>query len=195
MNRPLFYPARVISTFFIPPTLFIISFLFLALYYESPDKAVNTIIVSLLLGVIIPIGIFVYLVKSGKVVNQDATNKDERTTPYLLGILLYGIGLIALIYLDAGDVTISFWTTYLVNTIFILIINKFWKISAHALGVAGPLGLFYFLYGIYAYPFFILLLLVGWSRIYLKCHTPLQVLAGSLFGFFSVYLQLILMLN
>jgi membrane-associated phospholipid phosphatase len=38
------------------------------------------------------------------------------------------------------------------------------------------------------------LFLVGWSRIKLKCHTITEVIAGAIFGFVSVYLQLIILL-
>lgn len=189
-DRIIYLTARSISTFFIPPTLFLITFLFLALFFESPENVVPVILTTLISGVIIPIALFAYMVKTKKIVNQDATDKDERTAPYLYGILLYFVGLITLYLLNASNLTMTVWFAYLLNTFVILIINKFWKISAHAMGVAGPLGLFYYLFGIYSYPFFLLLILIAWSRIYLKCHTPLQVTMGSIYGFFSVYLLL-----
>jgi len=70
-------------------------------------------------------------------------------------------------------------------------VTRFWKISAHSAGVAGGLG---FLIGIYFkqeeltlfYPVLTFLILVGIlmsSRLYLNCHTPLQVIAGATIGF------------
>lgn len=195
MKKPVYLIARGLSTFFIPPTLFLFTFVFLALFFESPENTIPVIFTTMVFGVMIPIVLFAYLVKTKKIINQDATNKEERTAPYIYGIILYAIGLIILYLSNAGDLVMTVWFAYLLNTFVILVINKFWKISAHAMGVAGPLGLFYFLFGIYSYPLFVLLLVIAWSRIYLKCHTPLQVAMGSIYGFFSVYLLLNFLLN
>jgi len=195
MNRLIYITARSISTILIPPTLFLFTFVFIAFYFESFENIIPVIGTTLIFGVIIPIALFSYWVKTGRVINQDATNKDERTTPYLYGIILYSLGFLLLFLFQTGYLTMVVWLTYLLNTAVILLINKYWKISAHAMGVAGPLGLFYFIFGVNAWPLFILLVLVSWSRIYLKCHTPLQVALGSLYGFFSVYLLLTFFVN
>jgi membrane-associated phospholipid phosphatase len=66
-------------------------------------------------------------------------------------------------------------------------ITRFWKISTHALGITAPLVALVVLYGQQPLPFAVLIPLVGWSRVYLKAHTTLQVIAGTLLGFISVY--------
>jgi len=58
------------------------------------------------------------------------------------------------------------------------------------MGVSGPLALFTFIIGIEALVLLPILLAVGWSRIKLKCHSFTEVIAGSLVGFISVYVQL-----
>ena len=63
-------------------------------------------------------------------------------------------------------------------------INKYWKISAHAMGAAMPLGALVLNFDIYlVISSAIILFLVGFSRIYLKVHTVLQVFVGTLVGF------------
>jgi len=58
------------------------------------------------------------------------------------------------------------------------------------MGVAGPFAAVCFVYGLYAVPLIIIVFMIGWARIYLKCHNIYQVLAGGLLGFLSTILQM-----
>jgi membrane-associated phospholipid phosphatase len=126
----------------------------------------------------------------GRIVNSDATIKEERTFPFIISILFYVVGILILIKAQINIISIAFWFCYISNTIFIIIINKYWKISAHMMGAAGPFAAVCFVYGLSALPFIIILFMIGWSRIYLKCHNIYQVLAGGLLGFTSTLLQM-----
>ena len=125
-------------------------------------------------------------------IDADASIKEERTLPFLISVIFYLAGLLILIYLKASPVSIAFWFCYISNTLLVVIINKFWKISVHSMGASGPLAALFFAIGGPALFFIPLVLMVGWSRIRLKCHTPGQVSAGILFGFFSTYAQMII---
>ncbi len=74
-------------------------------------------------------------------------------------------------------------------------INKYWKISVHAMGSAGALAAAVFIWGPLSFLFIILVMLVGWSRIQLKCHSISQVMAGSVLGFVSTFIQMYLIIN
>jgi membrane-associated phospholipid phosphatase len=63
------------------------------------------------------------------------------------------------------------------------------------MGAAGPLALLTFIVGIEAMILLPILIIVGWSRIKLKVHTLMEVIAGAFLSFVSVYIQLILFLN
>ena len=63
------------------------------------------------------------------------------------------------------------------------------------MGVAGPFAAVCFVYGLSAVPLILLLLVIGWARIYLKCHNIYQVLAGGLLGFTSTLLQMQLIIG
>jgi membrane-associated phospholipid phosphatase len=58
------------------------------------------------------------------------------------------------------------------------------------MGAAGPFAALCFVYGLSALPFILILFMIGWSRIFLKCHNIYQVLAGGLLGFISTILQM-----
>ena len=183
--------ARIISTLFVPPSFTIIVFTLFAFTLETESlKTVIAILVTFLFGFAAPIILFVVLRKRKKLVDLDASIKEERTTPFLISVGFYLIGLVILIFFNVHIISIAFWFCYISNTLVTILINKHWKISAHAMGAAGPLAAVTFTFGSIAFLFSIIVLLVGWSRIQLKVHTPAQVAAGILLAFFSTYLQI-----
>lgn len=183
--------ARIISTIFVPPSFTIIVFTIFAftLETESIPKSI-TILVTYLFGFIAPIILFIVFRKRKKIVDLDASVKEERTTPYLISVGFYLTGLIVLIIFNVNIISIAFCFCYISNTLVTILINKHWKISAHAMGAAGPLAAVTYAFGPIALIFSVIVLLVGWSRIQLKVHTTAQVIAGVLFAFISVYLQM-----
>jgi membrane-associated phospholipid phosphatase len=183
--------ARIISTLFVPPSFALILFTLLAFKYETdPHKILLSVLVTFAFSFSFPIMLFFILRKQGKIVNSDATIKEERTFPFIISVLFYSIGILILIKAQINIVSIAFWFCYISNTVFIIIINKYWKISAHMMGVAGPFAAVCFVYGLYALPLIIIVFMIGWARIFLKCHDIYQVLAGGLLGFLSTILQM-----
>lgn len=183
--------ARFISTLFVPPSFTIIIFTIFAFALESvPIKQGVTILTALVFGFIAPIVLFLILRNKGKLTDQDASIKEERTIPFLIAIIFYLIGLWVLIKYDLNIISIAFWFCYISNTVITIFINKFWKISAHAMGAAGPFAAVVFAFGWIGLFMLPIVLLVGWSRIKLKCHTLTQVIAGILLAFISVYIQM-----
>jgi membrane-associated phospholipid phosphatase len=183
--------ARIISTLFVPPSFSLIIFTLFAFRNEAnPDKIIITLLTALIFAFTLPIALFFILRHKGKIINSDATIKEERTLPFSVSIIFYLIGLAILIFSQINIVSIAFWFCYISNTVLIIIINKYWKISAHMMGAAGPFAALCFVYGLSALPFILILFMIGWSRIYLKCHNIYQVLAGSLLGFMSTLLQM-----
>lgn len=188
--------ARIISTLFVPPSFTVIVFYFFGFALEkSLPASLKVFFTALLFGFILPIVLFVYLRKRGKIIDEDATKKEERTFPFLVAVLFYVAGYASLIFFNANLISIAFWFCYISNTLFTVVINRHWKISAHAMGVAGPIAALLFVNINFAFVLIIILLIVGWSRIELKCHTLLQVLAGAALGFVSSYIQIFIILE
>jgi len=146
-------------------------------------------------GFAAPIILFVILRKQRKIVDLDASVKEERTTPFLISVGFYLIGLIILIIFHVNIISIAFWFCYISNTLVTILINKHWKISAHAMGAAGPLAALTYVFGPIALLFAIIVFLVGWSRMKLKVHNFAQVMAGVLLAFVSTYLQIYLIVR
>ena len=188
--------ARIISTLFVPPSFTIIVFTLFAFILETESiKKVITILVAFLFGFTAQIILFIVLRKRGKIVDLDASVKEERTRPFLISVGFYLIGLVILIIFNINIISIAFWFCYISNTLVTILINRHWKISAHAMGAAGPLAAVTYVFGPIALIFVLLVFAVGWSRIQLKVHNFAQVIAGILFAFISTYLQIYLIVR
>jgi membrane-associated phospholipid phosphatase len=188
--------ARIISTLFVPPSFSLIVYAVYSIYIEQNlSIGLRLFIITTLFGFVFPILMFLIMRKRNLVSDQDALIKEQRTIPFMIATVIYIIGLLLLFYFEVSIISISFWFCFISNTILTILINKYWKISIHAMGASGGFAALFFAFGVKVFPFAILVLLVGWSRIVLKCHTPSQVVAGILLSFFSVYFQMYLITN
>lgn len=188
--------ARIISTLFVPPVFTIIIFSIFAFELElESSKRIATIFIAFVFGFIAPIVLFLILRSKGKLADQDASIKEERTIPFLIAIVFYITGLYLMIKYGLSIISIAFWFCYISNTIITIIINKYWKISAHTMGAAGPFAAFVFTFGWIGFLLLPIVIITGWSRIKLKCHTIAQVFGGGLLAFISVFFQMSMIIN
>lgn len=190
-----FKAARIISNIFIPPTNHIVASAFIIFYGDDNPNWFVLLCVVILFGAVIPLTMFFCLRRRGKIVDSDATVKEERTVPYFISIFIYAVGTFFLYKLGASKLLIAFWICYSVTSAAILPINCFWKISAHSMGIAGPIASLYFLFGKLSFLALPLAFLVMWSRLRLKVHDFMQVATGFLFGYFLTFYQIKLILN
>jgi len=184
-------PAKYISYLFIPPVMNLFIFTVYSIEFEEYPNSLIAIAISFTLGLFMPVIVFLNFRRKGLLADNDATIKEERTLPYIyaIGFSLSGVLLSGIFKLN--EKLIMLWMIYLVTSILIININKHWKISAHALGVAIALGaLVNFSNSTMLLITTVILFLVSFSRLYLKVHTFFQVIAGALVGFFVSYILL-----
>jgi membrane-associated phospholipid phosphatase len=185
--------ARVISTLFVPPSFSLIVYSIFAFTIErTTSDSLLLMTITTLFGFVLPILMFVIMRKKNIVSDQDALIKEQRTIPFLIASGIYSIGFLLLIFFKLNIVSIAFWFCFISNTFITILINRYWKISIHSMGASGAFAALIYTFGISMLPFFIIVLLVGWSRIELKCHTLSQVVAGVVLAFTSVYFQMYL---
>jgi len=188
--------ARIISTILVPPSFTLLTFIFLANYLEKDiDNILTIIFVALVFGFILPIWLFLYQRKKGAIVDNDASIKEERTIPMLTSVLFFIAGFAILFFTEINLITLAFWFCYISNILLTVLINRVWKISAHTMGAAGPAAALTFVLGYIGLLFLLLVLVVGWSRVKLKCHTVAQVITGGMFAFLSTYFQIYFVVN
>lgn len=131
-----------------------------------------------LLHIIIPFAYFFWALKEGFISDIDITKRTQRFGIMSL-MLIMQLTSLTLIYMygNTGLLHLALITMVVFVTTFL--ITLVWKISLHTtINMIGIL-LVNVLFGWKYTALFLLLPLVMWSRLYLKKHTALQLLAGA----------------
>ncbi|ANP52349.1 hypothetical protein AVL59_24900 [Streptomyces griseochromogenes] len=89
-------------------------------------------------------------------------------------VLLYG--------LEAPAEVTALVTAMLSVLLALLVITFFWKVSVHSAVASGALAILTSVFGPWMLVLIPLVVLIGWSRIRLSCHTVGQVTVGVLIG-------------
>lgn len=187
--------ARIISTVFSPflvPTYAILMALWLSILFVVPDSTKLTVAgVTFLLTAVLPMLLIVALYRVKAVNSIGLAERTERLVPYLCAVVCYSS---LAVYLNSVHSPI--WLTMFavgggLAVLVTLVINRWWKISAHAAAMGGFTAFVYLLYHsqllIFGgmpmlYAAVIITGLVGTSRVALGLHTPMQVIAGAANG-------------
>lgn len=116
----------------------------------------------------------------------DVFHRNQRNTVYVLAGLCLGVLVVVVTLFDAPVLLRALVYAALPAIAVAAMINRFTKISVHAMLMAGGGTLIGLLYP-GTWPWIILLTgLQGWSRVYLGKHTPTQVMLGWLVGISAV---------
>jgi membrane-associated phospholipid phosphatase len=137
---------------------------------------------GVLLYAVMPGALLIYLHRIGFITELYPEERRQRANLLLLGALCYFCGYGILLWLDAPLLMLVAGCAFALNTLLVLWINRFWKISIHAVGVSGGVSVLLLAGGVTLWPALLALPLVAWARLRLRAHTPAQVTAGLLLG-------------
>lgn len=147
-------------------------------------------------NVLIPSVAVIILKRMGFVRDIGLNDRDERLIPYLICIsCLVGTALF-MTFKGAPMWLVCFYYGGAAAGLVEVVINRWWKISVHAAGMAGLVAMLlhlllydYSLPGTFAWLLTAIALagMLGSARIWLGRHTLAQVLAGYAVGFCAVY--------
>ena len=129
---------------------------------------------------IAPMLFIFYLYATDKISDLDMSIRQERERVFIAFVVFYALGAIDLWLIHAPVIMTASMAAYAVSSLVVQWITRYWKISTHALGITAPLVALTVLFGQRPAPFYVLIPIVGWSRVYLRAHTVLQVVAGTL---------------
>jgi membrane-associated phospholipid phosphatase len=119
---------------------------------------------------------------------MSATN--ERHIPYLTGVISGVLAFVLLILFDGPELLRCLAILSMITLGALGLINTRWLISIHATAAAATWLIATLIFGwpvgLVLLP---LLILIAWIRLYLKRHTPAQVLAGISLGLSAVLLM------
>lgn len=186
--------ARLISNTIHPIVLPILTFWVLMRYgLDRPVEKLNLYLTIVTMACSIsPAAVVIILKKMGRVSDYDISKRENRTLPFIFGVLSYFIGAFALWQLDAPALVVGFMLCYAINTIFIFFITLVWKISVHVTSLGGPIAALTYAFGWHLLWALLLMPPLAWARVRLKAHTPMQTFAGGALGFFATIFELIM---
>jgi membrane-associated phospholipid phosphatase len=125
------------------------------------------------------------LYATDRISDLDMSIRSERKKVFGAFVVFFVLGTIDLAAIHAPTIMTATMAALAASSLVVQIITMFWKISTHALGITAPLVASLYLFGSEPLPFFVLIPIVCWARVYLKAHTPLQVIAGTVLGVLS----------
>jgi membrane-associated phospholipid phosphatase len=171
--------ARYVSTIFSPITVSLPAIFLVALYDHNPSSLLFAAIAVLFLS----IGPMLYIVVGvslGKFSDIDVSIRSQRLGPFLFGITSSFIGFFILRLNNAPKNLETVLLSAATIGFILMIITFWWKISMHASALSGTVTFLAVLYGKIVLPAFLLVVLLGWSRVVLKRHTAAQVTTGAI---------------
>lgn len=189
--------AKTISTFTNPPIICMPLFFIICavLSFEngvfSLSKFIVLELISLIFTSALPMAIIVYWARKLDT-DSDISNRQDRFTPLVVGVVSYFIGFLVSLFIGADDFLTALLLCYSINTGVVLLITFKWKISVHTTGLSGPVAALILLLGPYGALFGILYPILIWSRVTLEKHTMAQAIAGGVQGFFLTVLEMYL---
>lgn len=148
------------------------------------------LLVLFLASTIVPVLLIYGLKKIGKVSDYNITFREQRFLPLLVMVGVNFLGYELMQQIEAPRIFTGILLFNAVNTVLILLVTLQWKISVHLLTLASSIALLYLQFGAVAFWLLFLVPVLMWSRVYLKAHTFMQTLVGSLIGFLSMYAEL-----
>ena len=175
--------ARDLSNIISPPTMFAGTGLALGIFERSWWPGFGWGALYAVMIALTPMIIILYLLRTGRIADLHMSATRERHIPYL-SAAASGAAAYAVMTLAGGPVLLRCLAIFNVITLTALgLINSRWLISIHATAAAATWLIitlvFGYTAGLVALPVAVLICLV---RLYLRRHTPAQVVAGAALG-------------
>jgi membrane-associated phospholipid phosphatase len=142
---------------------------------------------------VLPASLIPLFFYSGLAKNIHFSERRERLIPLYITLIFYLAAYFLIKKLPISMVYQRFLFAACLSMLFLLGISYFWKISAHLVGWGGLIGLVLSLSLRFSTDLMLFLIIgillaggIGFARLKLNAHNPLQVYAGFLLGFLTV---------
>ena len=181
------------------PTLGLYLILELDLYlkYSISEAYKTTLCTVVFVNTLVFPVILVWLLRVRNMVSDlTLSDRNERHTPYAFTAFLYLFTWYLFKRFGVSPLILSLIFGSTLSVVILFLLNFKWKISAHMTGISGMLGAVVAINLKFQVPMSALIILfglfwglVGYSRISLGAHRPIEVYGGALLGFLSVGLS------
>jgi hypothetical protein len=177
--------SQFISEFFSPLLVPLLTFMLLISRYGDVLAPPQKILIFTVAAIFSSAGIYlyVYYLKHKRIIEStELLVREQRVSPLTFAVLSYSLGYFFLNAVRAPALICGFMFCYAVNTFFLLLITRSWKISMHTSCIAAAVVSLHYAYGPIALPAYGLIPLVGVARLIMQRQSLLQVAAGGLLG-------------
>jgi membrane-associated phospholipid phosphatase len=115
---------------------------------------------------------------------EDRNVGDRKPRLLLLAFITASVaaGLILLATLGAPGLLTGYLAFMLASVAVLALITTVWKISIHCAVASGSITILALIYGPFVLPGYLLVALLGWSRVTLGDHTTAQAVGGTVLG-------------
>lgn len=196
--------ARIISIVFHPlliPASFIAVLIHLNVFFALmiPDDSKWKIIVLVLItSAIFPMLVVYGMYRFGIIISLHMEKREERLYPYLASSIFLLLSTYMIWQINISPVYYYVLLAASLLSILTLLINLFWKISAHTIALGGVVGILIALQSVLLIDLLWLIAivlmiggLVGFARLRVGSHTQAQVYAGYVLGFLLSFLLIL----
>lgn len=131
--------------------------------------------------------------RSGAVSELAMPKRQERVVPLLLTLIYFCMAYYLLRRTPNSPVTLALFSGIIIALVAVLLINLRWKVSLHATGIGGLVGMcigLWILHGAqtwYLPWLFLLTGALGTARLLVTDHTPAQIYAGAAIGAMATF--------
>ena len=177
--------ARILTFVFDVPIVAIFSFL---MFYLFKSRDLVSFLIAVIFIGIIPIFAWFYLLK------RQGDFKGERKVAFIIDAVSYPLALVLLLLFKKKNIYTALSLSYVLNVLILIVINKLgYKASGHGAGIGGPATALTFAFGWSGAISFLFLLPVGYAKVKLKDHTPLQFIIGAALSAAITYISFVIM--
>ncbi|WP_160317648.1 phosphatase PAP2 family protein [Arthrobacter sp. RIT-PI-e] len=174
--------ARVISELCAPAVLVTVFILIAALGgTRGPVSALHAG-TAVVFTTLVPLGGVLLLVRRGVLVDHHLSDRAQRAPVLAATLVSISVGIVLLVLLDAPWRVTGTVLCTVAGVVVVLVVNLWWKLSAHSAVAAFVTVGCISLIGPGAWTLTVMAFAVGWSRVRLGAHTPAQVVAGYAVG-------------
>lgn len=183
--------ARIYSNVVSPPTIFATLGIIFALKERPFWPGMGWAAVYGLLVSLAPILVVIYLLRTGKIEELHMSNTRERTIPYIAAIVCAALAFTAVYLFNGPDLLRCLALFNIIELTALALINRTWLISIHATGAMAAFVLVGLIWNwvLSLLAVMPIVISVFWVRLYLKRHSPAQIIAGGILGIVSVWVM------
>lgn len=180
----------MLHPFFLPLYLMLVLLTLTAFAHYSPGAKFYLLWVVVLYTIIIPMLALGVLRSLGRISDYMIRDRRERLLPLLIGAICYVLCAVTIAKLPSAVFLRKFMIAAACCETMCLLVSMRWKISLHLTGMGAAVAMLVVMnvvgVGNMLIPLTVVILLSGAlasARLYLGCHTPLQIAAGFFGGF------------